>query len=87
MVNYSQWQIVSPEASLASLPCVDGYKMCIRDRYDDMMGGYDSPDIKYVTIDGERYRPGSKLRDRVGPAITYNLSLIHIFLISEIRME
>ena len=24
-MNYSQWQIVSPEASLASLPCVDGY--------------------------------------------------------------
>ena len=23
LVNYSQWQIVSPEASLASLPCVD----------------------------------------------------------------
>ena len=26
LVNYSQWQIVSPEASLASLPCVDGYR-------------------------------------------------------------
>ena len=25
LVNYSQWQSVSPEASLASLPCVDGY--------------------------------------------------------------
>ncbi|HCC53264.1 MAG TPA: hypothetical protein DEQ30_15470 [Porphyromonadaceae bacterium] len=25
LVNYSQWSIVSPEASLASLPCVDGY--------------------------------------------------------------
>ncbi|MBK5195332.1 MAG: hypothetical protein JJE08_04765 [Proteiniphilum sp.] len=25
LVNYSQWQIVSPEASLASLPGVDGY--------------------------------------------------------------
>ncbi len=25
LVNYSAWQIVSPEASLASLPCVDGY--------------------------------------------------------------
>ena len=25
LVNYSQWMIVSPEASLASLPCVDGY--------------------------------------------------------------
>ena len=25
LVNYSQWQIVSPEASLASLPTVDGY--------------------------------------------------------------
>ena len=25
LVNYSQWQIISPEASLASLPCVDGY--------------------------------------------------------------
>lgn len=25
LVNYSQWQIVSPEASLASLDCMDGY--------------------------------------------------------------
>ena len=25
LVNYSSWMIVSPEASLASLPCVDGY--------------------------------------------------------------
>jgi hypothetical protein len=25
LVNYAQWMIVSPEASLASLPCVDGY--------------------------------------------------------------
>ena len=25
LVNYAQWQIVSPEASLASLDCVDGY--------------------------------------------------------------
>lgn len=25
LVNYSQWMIVSPEASLASLSCVDGY--------------------------------------------------------------
>ncbi len=25
LLNYAQWQIVSPEASLASLPCVDGY--------------------------------------------------------------
>jgi hypothetical protein len=25
LLNYSQWSIVSPEASLASLPCVDGY--------------------------------------------------------------
>ena len=25
LVNYSQWQIVSPEASLASLPSMDGY--------------------------------------------------------------
>lgn len=25
LVNYSQWMIVSPKASLASLPCVDGY--------------------------------------------------------------
>jgi hypothetical protein len=25
LVNYTSWQIVSPEASLASLPCVDGY--------------------------------------------------------------
>ena len=25
LINYSAWQIVSPEASLAALPCVDGY--------------------------------------------------------------
>ena len=25
LVNYSSWQIVSPEASLASLPGIDGY--------------------------------------------------------------
>ncbi|MCQ2153307.1 MAG: hypothetical protein MJY44_01875 [Bacteroidales bacterium] len=25
LLNYSQWRIVSPEASLALLPCVDGY--------------------------------------------------------------
>lgn len=25
LINYSQWQIISPEASLASLDCVDGY--------------------------------------------------------------
>ena len=25
LVNYTAWQIVSPEASLASLPCIDGY--------------------------------------------------------------
>lgn len=25
LLNYSQWAIVSPEASLASMPCVDGY--------------------------------------------------------------
>lgn len=25
LVNYSQWQIVSPEASLASMPSIDGY--------------------------------------------------------------
>lgn len=25
LLNYAQWEIVSPEASLASLPCVDGY--------------------------------------------------------------
>lgn len=25
LLNYTQWHIVSPEASLASLPCVDGY--------------------------------------------------------------
>lgn len=25
LINYSSWRIVSPEASLASLPCVDGY--------------------------------------------------------------
>lgn len=25
LINYTQWKIVSPEVSLASLPCVDGY--------------------------------------------------------------
>ena len=25
LLNYSMWEIISPEASLASLPCVDGY--------------------------------------------------------------
>ena len=25
LINYSMWEIISPEASLASLPCVDGY--------------------------------------------------------------
>ena len=25
LLNYAQWHIVSPEASLASLPCIDGY--------------------------------------------------------------
>lgn len=25
LINYTSWQIVSPEASLASLDCVDGY--------------------------------------------------------------
>lgn len=25
LINYAQWSIVSPEASLASMPCVDGY--------------------------------------------------------------
>ncbi|MDR1938314.1 MAG: hypothetical protein LBQ73_07440 [Tannerellaceae bacterium] len=26
LVNYAVWQVVSPEASLASLPCIDGYQ-------------------------------------------------------------
>jgi hypothetical protein len=26
LVNYSIWQVVSPEASLASMPCIDGYQ-------------------------------------------------------------
>jgi len=26
LVNYSAWQVVSPEASLASMPCIDGYQ-------------------------------------------------------------
>lgn len=25
LINYSQWGLVSPEASLASMPCIDGY--------------------------------------------------------------
>ncbi len=26
LINYSVWQIVSPQASLASMPCIDGYQ-------------------------------------------------------------
>jgi predicted alpha-1,6-mannanase (GH76 family) len=40
--------------------------------YDDMMGGYDSENVVYETINGEKYRVNSRLRDRVGPAISYN---------------
>ena len=38
--------------------------------YDDMMGGGD--EIKYIIVDGERYRDNTPLPDRVGPAISYN---------------
>ena len=38
-----------------------------------MMGGCDPYcDVQYETIGGTRYRKNSPLRDRVGPAITYN---------------
>ncbi|MDL2213194.1 glycoside hydrolase family 76 protein [Bacteroides sp. OttesenSCG-928-J23] len=40
--------------------------------YDDMMGGYSSGDVLYETIDGVKYRAHTRLRDRVGPPITYN---------------
>ncbi len=40
--------------------------------YDDFMGGYDSDEIRYVTVGGERYRDHTQLRDRVGPAYSYN---------------
>lgn len=41
--------------------------------YDDMMGGDDSGgQIVYETVDGVRYRKHTSLRDRVGPAISYN---------------
>lgn len=41
--------------------------------YDDMMGGCD-PDcgINYENIDGGKYRKHNPLRNRVGPAISYN---------------
>lgn len=41
--------------------------------YDDMMGGCD-PDcgINYETIEGAKYRKHNPLRNRVGPAISYN---------------
>lgn len=41
--------------------------------YDDMMGGcYPSCDILYENVNGARYRKHTDLRDRVGPAISYN---------------
>ncbi|NDV77593.1 glycoside hydrolase family 76 protein [Dysgonomonas sp. 511] len=40
--------------------------------YDDMMGGCSSGDVLYETIDGRKYRAHTQLRDRVGPAISYN---------------
>lgn len=41
--------------------------------YDDMMGGC-SPncDVAYEEVNGVRYRKNTELRDRVGPAISYN---------------
>lgn len=41
--------------------------------YDDMMGGDEHGGaVQYETVNGVRYRAHSKLRDRVGPAISYN---------------
>lgn len=41
--------------------------------YDDMMGGDDSGGkVVYETVDGVQYRKHTSLRDRVGPAISYN---------------
>lgn len=41
--------------------------------YDDMMGGcYPDCSINYDTIAGVKYRKHTYLRDRIGPAITYN---------------
>lgn len=40
--------------------------------YDDMMGGYDNENIVYETINGVKYRKHTTLRDKVGPAISYN---------------
>lgn len=41
--------------------------------YDDMMGGDDTGGkVAYETVDGVEYRKHTNLRDRVGPAISYN---------------
>lgn len=40
--------------------------------YDDMMGGYNNENVAYETINGVEYRAYTHLRDRVGPAISYN---------------
>lgn len=41
--------------------------------YDDMLGGDDSNgQVVYENIDGQLYRKHTQLRDRVGPAISYN---------------
>ena len=41
--------------------------------YDDMMGGcVPNCDVAYETISGVRYRKHTGLRDRIGPAYTYN---------------
>lgn len=41
--------------------------------YDDMMGGCDpNCDVAYEIVDGVKYRKFTNLKDRVGPAITYN---------------
>lgn len=41
--------------------------------YDDMLGGCDpNCDVAYETINGTKYRKHTNLRDKVGPAITYN---------------
>ncbi len=41
--------------------------------YDDMMGGaWPNGDVAYEEVNGVKYRKNTELRDRVGPAISYN---------------
>ena len=53
LVNYSSWKIVSPEASLASLPGIDGYIAQGMDRHFEGTGIF------------QRQRKGTGVRERI----------------------